>query len=189
LNQSCRIFPRQSDGDLRFDLAHDLQGHFKVKFVFSNGIPFFWRQKWKERKILRSNMSLISDKNRIDQWLLMYSTKHLLTPFEHIRLISTRDGHTKPVLTAFDHMWPSVTTYDHWWQIVTNVQRFWLVPISYDRMYPTQPMFDQLWLYVTTCDHLWQIVTITAITVGLTVMNSKILSYNLCLRWFNFILF
>jgi len=25
------------------DLAHNLQGHFKVVSVFSNGTPYFWR--------------------------------------------------------------------------------------------------------------------------------------------------
>jgi len=35
----------------------------------------------KERKILRSNMFFISDKKKIDQWLPMYRTKHLLTVF------------------------------------------------------------------------------------------------------------
>jgi len=42
LDQSCRIFPGQFDGDLKFDLAHDFQGHFKVKSVFSNDTtPYF----------------------------------------------------------------------------------------------------------------------------------------------------
>jgi len=38
----------------------------------------------------------------------MYPTKHLLTAFEYIRLVSTRDGHTKP-----NRFCPLLTTCDH----------------------------------------------------------------------------
>ena len=34
------IFDEEFNGDLEFDLEHDLQGHFKVKLIFLNRNPF-----------------------------------------------------------------------------------------------------------------------------------------------------
>ena len=34
------IIDEECDGDLEFDLEHDLHGHFKVKIIFLNRNPF-----------------------------------------------------------------------------------------------------------------------------------------------------
>ncbi|OXU20729.1 hypothetical protein TSAR_013331 [Trichomalopsis sarcophagae] len=56
-DNSFRIFPWLSDDDLDNIIEHDLKGHLKVKSIFLNRNPYFWHQKWKEREILRSNIS------------------------------------------------------------------------------------------------------------------------------------
>ena len=51
-------FVKEFNGALGFDLDYDLQGHLKVKSIFLNRTPYFLPRKWKERKILSSNMVL-----------------------------------------------------------------------------------------------------------------------------------
>ena len=57
--RSFRIFPWLSNGDTEFDLDYNFEGHFKVKFTFLNGNRYFLLRIWKEREILRQNMTLI----------------------------------------------------------------------------------------------------------------------------------
>lgn len=53
---SSRVQSWALDTDLHLDLEVKFRSHFKVNLEFSNRNPYFWFQKWKERKILRSDM-------------------------------------------------------------------------------------------------------------------------------------
>ena len=52
------ILNEEFNGNLQIDLELDLQGHFKVNFVFLNGNPIFQCRQSKEQKILRSDRYL-----------------------------------------------------------------------------------------------------------------------------------
>lgn len=49
--KSCKILPWIFNGDLRFELDHELEGHFMAKVIFSNGNPTFYRRFEKSENI------------------------------------------------------------------------------------------------------------------------------------------
>ena len=55
--KSCRV-QSLTDGNLDHDLEDTDEGDLKVTSIFFKWNPHFWPRKWKERKILRSDMFL-----------------------------------------------------------------------------------------------------------------------------------